>query len=179
MNNKIPDKQCRNIVLEDINPAYVLYEDGSIYSTIMNKFLTTTKNGKFYNLLRTDKTQCLYSKDFLVKRYITKMDPLKNTEYKQIKDNENYYVTRDGRVFSTLFYKFITPCITNNGWKVVCLIINGRRTTIYVAKAVWEAFNGPLDKMYKLKFKDNNRKNCSLDNLEIEMKKCYLQNSKR
>lgn len=168
---ELPEKNCRFVVLETINPIYVLYEDGSLYSRVAKRFLSTTENGRFYNLLKASGGQSLFSKDFLIRRFITKLQPLKNIEHKQLVDNSVYYVTKDGRIFSTRVYQFINPCTTRSGWSVVSLIKDKKRVTTYVAKVVWETFMGPIPKGYKISFKDNNKENCSLDNLELKTKK--------
>ena len=85
---------------------------------------------------------------------------------KQIDGYEDYYVTKDGRIFSKKSNKFLSLCKDKIGYVGVCLSNNGffKRMTIHriVAKAYLENING-----YKeVNHIDGNKSNNNIDNLE-------------
>lgn len=170
----IPDFGMKYIVLSDIDEKYVLLEDGRVWSRSKGDFITLTKDGLCYPFyISSRNTLTILRKDMLVKRYFCDIDKIIGTEYKPVYNNPSYFVTRDGRIFSTRHYKFIKACVAKQNWPIVCLLYGKERKSILLAKIVWEAYNGPLDKKYKLVYKDNNKLNVCLDNLDIEMKSIY------
>lgn len=55
----------------------------------------------------------------------------------------------------------------NRGYFNVPLYKDGRMKNIYVHRAVWEAFNGPVPEGYEINHKDENKSNNTLENLEL------------
>lgn len=55
----------------------------------------------------------------------------------------------------------------NRGYFNVPLYKDGRMKNVYVHRAIWEAFNGPIPEGYEINHKDENRQNNNLENLEL------------
>lgn len=80
----------------------------------------------------------------------------------------DYYVTDDGRVYSDVSKKFLSPQLDKNGYeKVVMTSTDGKRHRYSVHRLVMENFN-PVENMSQLQVnhKDGNKRNNNLDNLE-------------
>ncbi|WP_416434769.1 hypothetical protein [Lactococcus lactis] len=84
-------------------------------------------------------------------------------EMKPIPDYPNYAVTKDGRVWSYNKNKFLNP-IDGDWGRYVVLSIQGMRFLRFVSRLVFTAFNSYEPE--RLYYKDGNRYNPHLDNLE-------------
>ena len=68
------DKEnMKHVTLTEINPIYELYEDGTVFSKVFGRFVRTYeyKNKLYYNLIRANGGTCTYSREKLVRKYIT------------------------------------------------------------------------------------------------------------
>lgn len=80
----------------------------------------------------------------------------------------NYYVTDDGRVYSEISHKFLSPQLDKNGYEKVAMIsTDGKRHRYSVHRLVLENFN-PVENMSQLQVnhKDGDKRNNALKNLE-------------
>jgi hypothetical protein len=85
-----------------------------------------------------------------------------NEIYKVILDNERYYITNQGRVFSTITCSFLKPNINNKGYKTFCLS-NRKRYTLHRLLGIHfidNPFNYPV-----IDHIDRNKLNNELTNL--------------
>ena len=166
----------KHVPLTGINKLYELYEDGRIFSRLTGKwiieqFYCKERNKLGYTLMREDGTYSAYSKECLVRKYILGLPEFDGIKHVPYIHNEDYEVYDNGQIYSKLFYKFLTPHYTKTNWKFVCILDKeGNRKTLYNAKAVWESFNSPLNGN-KLDFISGDRKDCSLSNLKLKIKK--------
>ena len=53
-----------------------------------------------------------------------------------IKDFENYSITRDGKLWSNVYFKFIKPYVSNKGYQCVKLHKYGKKTTTTIHRLV-------------------------------------------
>lgn len=167
---------AKHVPLVDINEYYELYEDGRIFSRVTGKFLTVVliNNHPVYCLVTNGKN-IAYSADFLVRKYFTGLPQFDYVQHVPLKGYENeYQVYSDGRIYSKINYDFLTPKKTKTNWKFVCILDKKcKRKTCYIARAVWESFVGPIGYEYKIKFLDEDRQNCCLENLDLQLKAMY------
>lgn len=170
-------KDIKQVILNDINDIYVLLETGLIWSRAAGKFLKTylDKNGNKTVTLMCNGNLKNTTISFLVRKYFNYNELFKDVEYKPVIGlQDKYLALLDGRIYSLTHHKFLKPCSNQTGWSVISLVNNnGKRFSAFPAKLVYEAFKGPIDCAYKLVFKDNNKSNCNLNNLDIELKEKY------
>lgn len=165
----------RQVILNDINDIYVLLETGEVWSKAAGHFMTTFQNEngiKTVVLTKKEGGTIDTSIQFLIRKYFNFEELFKDIEYKPVLGLESKYLAlADGRIYSLVQHKFIKESTTQSGWKVVCLAdINGKRFSAFPAKMVYEAFNGPLEKGYVVTFKDGNKKNTNINNLDSKFR---------
>lgn len=112
---------------------------------------------------------------------------------KKINDFEGYYITDQGRVFSSkkrVTYKTLKgveyECIIwkelkqfyTHQYKTVTLVQKGKkRKNIYVHRLMYETFHGNYNTHYfKIVYKDMNTENCILSNLKLEFRNKSREN---
>lgn len=173
----LPEVDMKHVPLTDINELYQLYEDGRIFSRIFGKWLTPCiiNGDQAYGLLIHGKHHSTFSKSSLLRKYFGGIPEFEYIQHKPLKGyEEDYEIYSDGRVFSKREFRFLVPKKTKSNWKFVCVLDKRvRRKTLYCARAVWESFVGPIGFQYKLRFLDQDRQNCSLENLDLVKKKIY------
>ena len=172
----IPDfiKNQKHVLLTDIDEKYVLLEDGRVWSRATNRFLQQARPGMYSFRITKKNRLTTFCKAALLRKYFTNIDELITEEYREVYDNSNYLITKDGQVYSKLKNKFLKPVLVQkSGWLIVSLMYGQNRKSVYIATALWEAFNGPITKYYKLIFKDGNKQNVHLDNLDVVLKNGY------
>lgn len=165
---ELPDeyKNIKHVVLEEIDPDYILFEDGRVFSKKVGDFKTATisKGYKMYTMNRTS-----FDIDFLIRKYFKSEDIIKEGGFVPIKDFDGYMINKEGQLFSTKFHAVIsTLARTNTGWPIVCLMKDHKQHTKYVAKLVYNTFIGEIPEGYRLKFKNGRKSDCRLENLELE-----------
>lgn len=86
---------------------------------------------------------------------------------KQIKNYPNYYVTKEGLVFSSKSNKFLKPSFDQQGYARVGIYIGNYKTkTIKIHRLIAETFiDNPLNKK-DVNHKDGNKSNNCVENLE-------------
>lgn len=175
----LPNEKIKHITLTEINDLYQLYEDGRIFSRVIGGYLKSSiihKKEQVYTLVvKSIGKSTTFSKQFLIRKYfggIPEFDFIQHVPLKGYEDE--YEIYSDGKVFSKREFRFLVPKKTKTNWKFVCILDkNIKRKTLYCARAVWESFVGPIGFEYKLQFLDEDRQNCSLENLNLVMKKIY------
>lgn len=73
-----------------------------------------------------------------------------------------YYITEDGRVYSSIQNKWLKPCVNTNGYPIVNL--QGQKKLIH--RLIAESFIPNPDNLPIVNHKDENKLNFSIDNLE-------------
>lgn len=84
---------------------------------------------------------------------------------KEIKDYPGYFITEDGKVWSSKSNKFLSFKDVN-GYNKVQLYHNKKRKYFFVHRLVAEAFIPNPNNLPYVNHKDENRKNNNVDNLE-------------
>ena len=79
---------------------------------------------------------------------------------------DKYLIYSDGRVYSLLRGKFLTPRLSMDGYERVCLFNDGKRYEYRVHRLVAENFIENPDNLPQVNHKDFNRRNNWLYNLE-------------
>lgn len=79
---------------------------------------------------------------------------------------DKYLVYSDGRVYSLLRNKFLSPRLSLDGYERVCLFDDGKRYEYRVHRLVAEAFLENPENAPQVNHKDFNRQNNCLENLE-------------
>lgn len=85
---------------------------------------------------------------------------MKETQYK------GYYVTDDGKVWSSKTNKFLTPCLNGQGYYIVCLHYDGKGHSIKVHRLVAETFLPNPNNLPCVNHKDEDKTNNKIENLE-------------
>lgn len=165
---ELPDeyKNIKHVVLEEIDPDYILFEDGRVFSKKIGDFKTITisKGYKMYTMNRTS-----FDIDFLIRKYFKSEDIIKEGGFVPIKDFDGYMINKEGQLYSVKYHTVIsTLARTNTGWPIVCLMKDCKQHTKYVAKLVYNTFVGEIPEGYRLKFKNGRKSDCRLENLELE-----------
>ena len=94
----------------------------------------------------------------------------------------HYEINSEGVVFSIKFgkRKVMKTTITNKGYQVSGLYINGRQHFKLVHRLVWEAFNGKIeDGLHVLHGKNTTCDNCCLENLSLGTHKDNMGRDRR
>ena len=156
--------------LYDISPYYEIYQNGEIYSRMSGKFLTKHLHQKSIGIsLRRNGKLTTFSIDALYRKYIIGMPEIEGVEHKPLKNYEQYYeVYSDGRVFSKREYKFLKICTNQEKYHMFSVVNDdGRITSCYIHRAVYETFVGEIPAGYQIHHIDNNNENNSLSNLQL------------
>ena len=85
---------------------------------------------------------------------------------KQIPKYDNYYITREGRVYNKKYDRYLKPSPGANGYIRVCLSKQGKHTQFYIHRLVAEAFIPNPENKPEVNHKDENKANNNVDNLE-------------
>ena len=81
-------------------------------------------------------------------------------------DTKNYMVTEDGKVWSELSNKFLSPKTKNNGYLEVALRIDGKYKMKYVHRLVAECYIDNKSNLTDVNHIDGNKTNNCVENLE-------------
>lgn len=84
--------------------------------------------------------------------------------WKPLLGYKDYVVSNFGEIVNRKTKKALLGYL-NNGYRRVKIIYKGRSVDINVARAVWEAFNGPIPYGYEIYHWDTDRTNNCLSNL--------------
>ena len=87
-------------------------------------------------------------------------------EWKEIKDFPGYKVSNYGRVFSDKINKQLRACISNHGYKYVCLRKDNKNYCKTMHNLVAEAFIPNPNNYYSVTHIDKNKTNNFVDNLK-------------
>ncbi|AXI08214.1 hypothetical protein CUC15_04205 [Oceanobacillus zhaokaii] len=87
-------------------------------------------------------------------------------EWKEIKDYPNYYVSKEGEVFSSKINRVINQSINASGYRTVNISFDGKRKRLLVHRLVAEAFIPKPKNKPVVNHIDSNRSNATVDNLE-------------
>ena len=173
---EVPEKykNLKQVLLEDYNDYYVLLQNGKVWSKVSKRFVKTFSNDRNHEIIALSTKNGVKNTtvNYLMNKYFSFKQIFNNVQYKPMLGFENKYLAlADGRIYSLTHYKFIKPSYTKSGWAVTSLVDDyGRRFTAYPDRIVYQAFNGPIKENYRLVFKDKNKTNCSIKNLDIEQK---------
>lgn len=168
-------KNIRQAVLNDINDIYVILETGKIWSRAAGKFVNSYPNKSGVRttvLTKKDGGTIDTSIQLLMRKYFDFDEVFKDVEYKPVLGLEDKYLAlADGRIYSLVQHRILKESKSQSGWKMVCLVDNtGKRFTAFPAKLVYEAFNGPLEKGYIVTFKDGDKNNTNINNLDSKFR---------
>lgn len=172
-------------ILTDINEAYVLTGDGRLWSRKSNQFIQSIKYyDKFqgYAIIKKNGKQSIYSKNKLMGKYFSTINEYMKGEafteakyyeaigedYKEVKNYEDYLITKSGKLFSIKQYKFITPKVTQTGWPVFSLMKDKKRVTAYLAHIVFNSWVGDIPEGYRLHFINGNKADCRIENIVLQ-----------
>lgn len=87
-------------------------------------------------------------------------------DMKPIPGFENYLISKDGKVYSTITNKFFNPSKTKDGYLKVALRGNGKSYYFRVHKLVAMTYLENPNNLSEINHKDFNRTNNNVDNLE-------------
>lgn len=88
--------------------------------------------------------------------------------------NEIYSITEDGRIFSHVHNEFKEPTLFK-GYERVGLFLYGKPCNRFIHILVYEHFVGPIPVGAKVKHKDGNKLNNSVDNLYLKVPKALTE----
>lgn len=172
---ELPDeyKNMKYVVMDDIDPDYILFEDGRIYSKKIGDFKipTISRGYEMYSMNGTS-----FDVDYLIRRYFKQIDDLKKGDFVPIKDFDEYLINKKGQIYSLKYFSFISSkSRTVTGWPIVCLMKDGKRHTAYIAKLVYNTFVGDIPEGHKLDFLNGRKSDCRLENLVLKRIVSYFK----
>ena len=93
----------------------------------------------------------------------------------------NYYVTEDGKIYSSLKDLYLKPSLSKNGYYRVTIYVNNKREYYNIHRMVAECFIGKPTNNIQVNHKDCNKTNNHFLNLEYcsgieNMKHAYINN---
>lgn len=89
-----------------------------------------------------------------------------NSLFKPLKDNEDYLIYSDGRLYSKKTNKWLKGKIDNVGYHVYALSLNGQKKMVYAHRLVAEYFLDNPNNYQIVNHKDENKLNNDVSNLE-------------
>ena len=101
-------------------------------------------------------------------------------DIKHIPGYPEYHLTKDGRVFSTKRYpegKEMKVQFNKKGYKMIMLYKKNEKHnyswhTVNLSRLMWEVWNGTIPDGQFIRYKDSDKNNVSLDNLECVENLC-------
>lgn len=104
-------------------------------------------------------------------------------QFKKCPINDNYYISKDGQIYSLKTKKYLSWSIDVNGYPRVDLRIKDKQKHFKVHKLVWITWNGNIPTNLQLNHKNDNKLDPSLSNLYLgtqkeNIKDCF-ENNKR
>lgn len=168
-------ENLKHVSLDEINPIYQLYEDGSIFSRVAGCFKEPyTKMHKTYLTLNIKgKGTTTFSIDKLIRKYIIgDITPeIEGVEHKPMLGYEGIYqIYSNGQVWSYVKGRWMTACLqSRKKYLLYCLQdAEGKVTTQYVHRLLAQNFilKAPLNDC-QVHHKNNNPKDNSLSNLSV------------
>jgi hypothetical protein len=143
-------------LIEEGFPFIILYENGIVYNSKTNKNLTIKADNCFEISLNGKR------KSFSLKRLINKyfnrplnLKPVPGYETK-------YAATIEGKVYSFVREEFIIPTKSKNGY----LQLRLEKDSWYLHRVIAITFIPNPNNLPEINHKDENKENCSIDNLE-------------
>lgn len=94
----------------------------------------------------------------------------KGKEFKKYPRNANYYVSRDGEVYSIYSQKIIKQNLRgkeNKQYPYVDIAINGKQKHIYIHRMVYETWTKPLKEGEQVNHRDDKELHNNIDNLYV------------
>ena len=89
-------------------------------------------------------------------------------------------VSRNAEVINfTTNHRIATRFREDRGQMVVSFRAEGQTRTLLLQTVVWEAFNGEIPDNHYIGYKDEDKENCSLDNLELRKKEEQVKKPRR
>ena len=79
---------------------------------------------------------------------------------------KDYRIEKDGKVFSLISNKYLSPYDNGLGYKCIKLVIDGKRKQFYVHRLVASEYIGDVNN-FVVNHKDGNKFNNHINNLEI------------
>lgn len=175
--------------IEGFEQWYVT-EDGRLYNSRTKRFSTaheynTLKGYKFFMVYNKDRSiSTTISYDKVMHKYFNITPPIpeiQGVQHRPLKNYEDQYeIYSNGKIYSKRKFRFldIKKKKTNNFLFFSAVNKNDEVKTIQLAKAVYETFMYIIPKEYAIVFKDGDRTNCSIQNLDIKIKKTYKRSKK-
>lgn len=151
---------------------YIIYDDGRIFNMKWQRFLkpTTIHEGKykFIRLVSDQGKGKYFYVHFLIKKLFGNVCPeIEGLEHKPIKGYEGLYECySDGSIFSCRREMFLKTVI-NNGNNYIYLSNDSGKKFYKVASLVLATFSNSYNRKDQIIFKDNDKTNCSLNNLTV------------
>ena len=85
---------------------------------------------------------------------------------KQCKQFPSYLITRRGKVYSKLSKKWLKPGLDKNGYHLLSLMRDKKKTMVKVHRLTYEAYKGKIPRGYVINHLDLTKDNNHIDNLE-------------
>lgn len=87
-------------------------------------------------------------------------------EMKPINNYEDYYISDEGKVYSTISHKWIRPTVDKDGYAIVNIYKDKKRKSFRIHRLVAEAFLPVPYGAVEIDHKDRNKQNNNVSNLE-------------
>lgn len=157
---------------------YIIHEDGRVYNTRWKRFLKITelKVGDYnYKIIRLcsdeGEAKLFYMNDILKQLFDVKLPEIDGVEHKPVKDYEGIYTAySNGQIYSHVSCKFLKP-LSYNGVQYVALVKDHYKRMFKLSGLIVETFTNYCNDDVRIKYKDKDKSNCSLNNLLITLKK--------
>lgn len=141
----IPNLNLRYVQLP-IDPSYIFFEDGSLYSRKNGIWMARANNGRGTDIYMVRDPKTGRSKSFSISAAIRKffnpdLDQIEGLDHKTIKDFPNYELYSNGKVWSRTHNKFLKGAFNGKNYFVALRNDKGEQTTFYPQKVLEEYFN--------------------------------------
>lgn len=137
---------------------YYINSKGEVFNKKTQKYLKTTSNGGAR--ISINKKQKTFGIKTLLSKLFSNID---FNEYKQIEDS-NHFINNKGEVVNK-FNEKVKPK-NFNGYLLIDINTNKKHKTVYIHRAVAQAFLPNPENLPDVHHKDNNKSNNHLDNLQ-------------
>lgn len=154
---------------------YIINKYGKIYSLYSNKFISSYMykgKTKVVDLCKNNK-YTTYRISMLVTAMFPKDFSNKLVSFIELKNYKDYYINKYGTIIHLVrFLNIVIDAVIlkhskdYNGYHIVNLYSNKKRTTVKVHRLVAETFIPNINNYPQINHKDENKDNNSVDNLE-------------